>query len=102
MYPLNTDDVSKITHDGVMLPLADILAATIGVMFVGPKNVLQRTLPSFLQVNRDCIQAALLWLKANHPFYWSIMISTERLEQLSVDNVPVQIMSTTCHLDNDI
>ena len=49
MYPLNTDDVSKITHDGVMLPLADILAATIGVMFVGPKNVLQRTLPSFLK-----------------------------------------------------
>ena len=101
-YPLNTDDVSKITHDGLMPPSANVLAATVGVTFVGPKNVPQRTLPGFLRVNRDRVRAALQWLKANNPFYQNITISPERLEELPVDDIPVQITSTTRHLDDDV
>lgn len=101
-YPLNTDDVSKITHDGLMLPLANVLAAMVGVTFVGPKNILQRTLPGFLRMNWDRVRVALQWLKANNPFYQNITISLERLEELPVDDVPVQITLTTHHLDNDV
>lgn len=85
-----------------MPPSANVLAATVGVTFVGPKNVPQRTLPGFLRVNRDRVRAALQWLKANNPFYQNITISPERLEELPVDDIPVQITSTTRHLDDDV
>ena len=35
-----------------MPPPASILAATIGVTLIGPKNLPVRTLPGFLRVNR--------------------------------------------------
>ncbi len=50
-YHLNTEDVIKMTNDQLMPPSSGILAATIGIMFVGPKNLLQKTMPGFLQVN---------------------------------------------------
>jgi len=79
----------------VMPPSSAILAATIGVTFVGPKNLPQKTMPGFLRVNRNRVHVALQWLKDHNPIYRDITISTERLHQLPVDAVPVEIMSQT-------
>ncbi len=47
-YHLNTDDIAKMTCDQVMPPPLSILAATIGVTFVRPKNLPEKTMPGFL------------------------------------------------------
>jgi hypothetical protein len=74
-YCLNTNDIVEMTDTQVMPPSCDILAATIGVTFVGPHNLPQKTMPGFLRVNRRQVHNALLWLKNNNPIYSNVVIS---------------------------
>ena len=83
-----------------MPPPASVLAATIGITFVGPKNLPQKTLPGFLRVTRARVRMALEWLKENNPLYNNIYISPARLEELPVDGVPEEISSVTRFSDD--
>lgn len=47
-YWLNTTDVANMTCDSTMPPPSQILAATVGITFVGPQNLPERMLPGFL------------------------------------------------------
>lgn len=76
-----------------MPPSSTILTATIGVTFVGSRNLPQRTLPGFLQVNQNCVHAALEWLKENNTLYENITILVDRLDALTVDGIPEEILS---------
>ena len=76
-----------------MPPSSTILTATIGVTFVGSRNLPQRTLPGFLQVNQNCVHAALEWLKENNTLYENITILVDRLDALPVDGIPKEILS---------
>ena len=73
-----------MTDTQTMPPSSSILAATIGVTFVGPCNLPQKTMLGFLHINRNWVHDALLWLKLNNPIYRDIVISTDRLSQLPV------------------
>jgi hypothetical protein len=48
-------------------------------------------MPGFLRVNRTCVHVALEWLQKNNPLYCDIIISTDRLDALPVDGIPVEI-----------
>jgi hypothetical protein len=76
-YCLNTEQISDLINRIVMPPPSSILASTIGVMFVGLKNLPQRTMPSFLQVNHACVHITLEQLKENNPLYSAIQISEQ-------------------------
>lgn len=99
-YWLNTDDIIFMVGDNLLPASPSILAATIGVTFVGPKNVPQKTMPGFLRVNRNCVRDALAWLKKNNPLYHDIKICANRLNELPCDDVPPQIMSLVRHSDD--
>ena len=86
--------------DNCMPPPASILAATIGVTFVGPKNLPQKTLPGFLRVSQECVRMALEWLKENNPIYSDIYISNACLKELPIDGVPEEISSVTKYSNN--
>ncbi|KAH9014179.1 hypothetical protein EDB83DRAFT_2193273, partial [Lactarius deliciosus] len=90
-YRLNTEDIAKMTDAQIMPPRSSILAATIGVTFVGPRNVPEKTMPGFLRVNRNRVRMALQWLKQNNPLYEHIIICPERLNTLPVDGFPQEI-----------
>ena len=62
-YRLNTKDIADMTDSQLMPPSSTIFAATIGVTFIGPCNLPQKTMPGFLRVNRCHVRNALLWLK---------------------------------------
>ena len=96
-YRLNTNDISSMVSGNIMPPLPSILAATIGVTFVGPKNLPEKTMPGFLHVNRQRVHQALQWLKINNPIYEHITISNERLAQLPINDVPLEITSVAKH-----
>jgi hypothetical protein len=92
-YRLNTNDIVGMTDSQIMPPSSSILAATIGITFVGPGHLPEKTMPGFLRVNRNCIQQALQWLKDNNLIYESIIISSECLNSLPVDRFPIEILS---------
>lgn len=100
-YRLNTADVAVMTGGTEMPPPARILAATVGVTFVGPGNLPERTLPGFLRVNKMRIRQALEWLQKNNPLYEDIKISTDRLDELPDEGVPVEITSLARHLQDE-
>ena len=57
-------------------------------------------MPGFLQVNRNCVQTALIWLKENNPLYFDIVISSDRLNELPLNGIPVEIITVAKHSDN--
>ncbi|KAF8809982.1 hypothetical protein BYT27DRAFT_7209905 [Phlegmacium glaucopus] len=84
--------------DGMLMPpVSKVLAATIGVTFVGPKNLPEKTMPKFFRVRRKWVRNALEWLKANNPLYNNIIISNSRLATLPEDGVPYELMATAKH-----
>jgi len=91
-YKLNTDDIADMVNTDIMPPPAKILASTIGVTIIGPKNMPERTMPNFLRVRRDRIRTALLWLKDNNPLYANVQISEASLGELPVNNIPPEIL----------
>jgi hypothetical protein len=91
-------DQAQITSmiDGSILPqIPKILAATIGITFVGPKNLPERGLPNMFKVRRARVRGALEWLKHNNPLFENISISELRLAQLPEDDVPYELWATT-------
>ncbi|KAH9033812.1 hypothetical protein EDB85DRAFT_1864258 [Lactarius pseudohatsudake] len=101
-YRLNTNNIARLTDTQIMPPSSAILAATIGVTFVGPKNLPEKTMPGFLRVNRTRVRLALEWLKFNNPIYRDIVISSDRLCELPVDGIPIEITSLARHSDNTV
>ena len=99
-YKLNTDDIVDMIDADVMPPPASILASTIGVSIVGPKNIPERTMPGFLRVRRERIRAALVWLKGHNPLYARIVISQHNLDGLPFDGVPHEILDALRYSDN--
>ena len=99
-YRLNMDDIAQMTDSQIMPPSSSILTATIGVTFIGPHNLPQKTMPGFQQVNRDHVHNVLLWLKMHNPIYRDIVISANRLLELPVDDVPDEIYTLAKHSDN--
>ena len=93
-YRLDPSQVASMI-DGRMYPAsAKILSATIGVTFVGPRGIVQATMPAMFRVRRWRVREALLWLKTNNPLYEDIEISEERLQELPENGIPEEIFLT--------
>jgi len=93
-YRLDPRQVARMVDGRLFPPPAKILAATIGITFVGPKGLREPTMPAMFRVRRWRVREALLWLKANNPLYTDIEISEERLSELPEDGVPEELMMT--------
>lgn len=102
MYRLNTDQIAHMLCDHVMPPPSSVLAAMIRVMFVGPRNVPEKTMLGFLHVNHARVHLALCWLKTNNPIYHNIVISESRLDELLEDGIPHEIWSLTKHSNDAV
>lgn len=92
-YRLDQAQISTIVDGTVMPQAVELLAATIGITFVGPGNLPERTLPSMFRVRRTRVMKALEWLKKNNPLYANITISSSRLAQLPEDDVPFELLA---------
>ncbi|KAJ6486491.1 hypothetical protein C8R47DRAFT_954685, partial [Mycena vitilis] len=90
-YKLNTAQIAGIVAGNTMPPSPRILAATIGVTFVGSGYKALKVLPDFLRVRRQRVFEVLLWLKENNGLYAKIDISQQQLRLLPEDAVPDEI-----------
>lgn len=92
-YKLNVQDIAHLISGGTMPPPAQILSATIGITFVGPRGQIIGALPEMFRVKRQRVRDALVWLKQNNRLYTDITISEEMLSQLPVDGFPIELTS---------
>ena len=94
-YQLDQGQIASMIDGSIMPQQPKLLAATMGITFVGPKNVPDRCLPDIFRVRRTRVQKALEWLKENNPLFSNIMISASRLAELPEDDVPYELQVTT-------
>jgi hypothetical protein len=94
-YQLDQNQISSMVDGSIMPQRTEVLAATIGITFVGPKNLPDRGLPDLFKVRRLRVQRALEWLKANNPLFANITISASRLAALPEDGMPYELQATT-------
>jgi len=99
-YRLDMDEIADMVQGNIMPNPSQILASTIGVTIIGPKNVRERSMPGFLWVRRSRIRNALCWLQSNNPLYVDIIISEERLDAIASNGIPVEILNATRYSDN--
>jgi hypothetical protein len=99
-YHLNTTNITAMIEGHIRPPSPAVLAALIGVTIIGPKNLPDRCLPSFLTVNRHRVHQALLFLKRENPLYRDISISLLNLDLLPTSGVPDEIMVGIRHTDD--
>jgi hypothetical protein len=93
-YQLDQAQIASMV-DGLIMPQpAMLLAATIGITFVGPKNLPEKCMPDMFRVRRARVRTALEWLKAHNPLFANITISALRLAELPEDDVPYELKST--------
>jgi uncharacterized protein DUF6570 len=97
MYQLDQAQITSMIDGTIMPQPAKVLAAMIGITFVGPKNLPERCMPDMFRVRRTRVRKALEWLKQNNLLFVNITISASRLAQLPEDDVPYELMSTTKH-----
>jgi hypothetical protein len=94
-YQLDQARITSMIDGSIMPQTAEMLAATIGITFVGPKNLPERTLPDMFRVRRTRVKRALEWLKEHNPLFANITISDARLAQLPEDDIPYELTTIT-------
>jgi hypothetical protein len=100
-YQLDQGQIASMIDGNILPQRANVLAATIGITFVGPKNLPEKSLPDIFRVRRTRVQRALEWLKENNPLFANITISASRLAELPEDDVPYELQATT-RLSTDV
>lgn len=94
-YQLDQGQIVSMIDGTTMPQQSRVLAATIGITFVGPKNLPDKGLPDMFKVRRARVRMALKWLKENNPIFSNIIISESRLSELPEDDVPYELRVTT-------
>jgi hypothetical protein len=82
-YRLNTADIEDVIGGSTMPPPAIVLSATIGVTFVGPKNVPEKTMPDFLKVRRRNVLEALTVVPATLVNYIKVVAGIQQCTRAS-------------------
>lgn len=88
----NIDAIAAMV-DGTLMPRPPaILASLISITFVGVGQLPKNWIRSMFRVRRHAVRDALRWLQLNNAkYYGGIEISGERLENLPIDDAPVEI-----------
>lgn len=93
-FPLDVNALADFVVGKSLPAHPKILAATIGITFVGMHNAPEHALRGLFRVSRARVEAALLWLKANNTLYTHLEMNTTHLEALPEDEVPIELLQT--------
>ncbi|KAH9960375.1 hypothetical protein BGW80DRAFT_1256196 [Lactifluus volemus] len=101
-YELNTDSIASMVQGNLMPRPPAVLSSTIVITFIGREKLTLRRVHSLFQVRRHAVLAALLWLKRhNTQYYGDVVIDADRLDNLPVDGIPEEIVSTMRHIADE-
>ncbi|KIO27201.1 hypothetical protein M407DRAFT_35682, partial [Tulasnella calospora MUT 4182] len=90
-YRLDPSEIASFVGSKRLPHGPEVLASTIAVTFVGPRNRPERCMQGLFRVRRHRVLAALLWLKEHNPLYENVDIDEAALGQLPDGGVPESI-----------
>jgi hypothetical protein len=90
-YRLDHGQIVGLVGRPELPPPAELLSSTIGVTFVGPKDIPSKQLLGMFRVRRGRVQKAIEWLIAHNLLYATSVISEENLNQLPLNGIPDEI-----------
>lgn len=99
-YPLDAKALSGYLDGKTLPPHPRILAATIGITFVGLNNAPEQALKGLFQVSRTRVSKALAWLHENNPLYKNVTINSANLAALPEGDIPPELQQTVKISDN--
>nr|GAT52360.1 predicted protein [Mycena chlorophos] len=91
-YRLPTAQIGDMVAGNMVPRPSLLLAAVIGVTFVGVGKAAMTAVPGICRVRRQRVFDALMWLKAHNRLYANMTISEENLRRLPDDGVPEEIL----------
>ena len=90
-YALDVDGMVDMVM-GRMLPRPPtVLPSLISITFFGRGKLPKSRLRNLFKVRRQAVREALLWLKANNPYYADVDIDEDALALLPEDDVPTDL-----------
>nr|GAT44847.1 predicted protein [Mycena chlorophos] len=90
-FRLPTSQIADMVAGNMVPRPSLILAAIIGVSFVGVGKAAMTVVPGICRVRRQRVFEALLWLKEHNRLYTNMTISEDNLRSLPEDGVPDEI-----------
>ena len=90
-YNMDINGIANMIDGSIMPNPLSVLPSLIGVCIIGQGQLPSSWKKQTFADRREAIRCALQWLKANNPLYFDINISSERLETLPADGVPLEI-----------
>ncbi|KAF8349138.1 hypothetical protein F5887DRAFT_1071301 [Amanita rubescens] len=100
-YELDAPGIAETVQGNLMPRRPEILASVIQITLFGQRRLPENWMRNLFRVRRNYIREALVWLKANNPrFYGHIRISSEHLDSLPDDGVPLELMAIARHVDD--
>lgn len=90
-YFLGTEAIIDLFEEGFLPPKPEILAATIGITFVGPKRIPMKHFTPFLKICQPIVAQALKFFISTNPIYAGYQISERNLRLLPVDGIPDEL-----------
>lgn len=99
-YPLNVAALAKYVDGNSLPPHPRVLAATIGITFIGVKGTPEKAMRGLFSVSRERVRQALKWLKEFNEFYQHITINETTLQALPDDGVPPELLQVA-KMDSD-
>ncbi|KAF8340086.1 hypothetical protein F5887DRAFT_1077211 [Amanita rubescens] len=100
-YEMDAPGIAEMVQGNLMPRRLEILASVIQITLFGQRQLPENWMRNLFRVRRNYIREALVWLKANNPrFYGHIRISSEHLDSLPDDGVPLELMAITRHVDD--
>jgi hypothetical protein len=101
LYDVNTKEVVKMLEGQKMPNPTSTLASVVVVTVIGSKKLPKDWLKATFQIRRKRVYEALMWLRKNNALYEDIVIDEERLQMLPEDGIPVEIMASIRHDENE-
>jgi Domain of unknown function (DUF6570) len=99
-YEMNTAQASEMLQGNLLPRRPHILASVIAVAFIGHGKVPKNWLKNTFRVRRHMVLNAILWLRENNSLYQHIILSSEQVDSLPLDDVPEEIMASFRNEDN--
>ena len=101
LYNMNTDAIVAMLEGQLMPQPAMQLASVLAITYIGSKKLPKSWLKSTFQVCWRIMYEALVWLKVHNEMYADVIILSECLQDLPEDDIPVEILATIRHEEND-
>ncbi len=99
-YELDAPGIADMVLGNLMPRRPSVLASVIQITLFGQRHLPDNWMRNLFRVRRRYIWEALVWLKANNPFYQSVNISSVNLDSLPIDGVPSELMTIARRLDD--